>query len=288
MTKRIAQSSQPLSGGFALNMRALFLLGATLFSTQAVATEDPTAIGCETTNLVLFEDFEDPKSKMAKAINKEKNYSVSKGMLTVIYVSNEKGSERNRAHIPLPRPLDNATLNFDVYFPTDFDFVLGGKLFGFAPKNPVWGGQVTKPNGWSSRIMWREGGRPVTYNYHQNRPGKFGEDSQAVGESSIIPRGEWVTLSLFLDTGTGHKDGRSEVWMNGKKASELSDLSFYDKSKNEPITTLALQTFFGGSSPKWAPKNKDGSYRNLPALVDNMSVTEGHCIRPTPFGKPLK
>lgn len=238
---------------------------------------------CETDNALLFETFDNRQSKAAKLINKEKNYSVENGMMSVLYVSNKRGSERNRAHIPLPRSVRQATLNFDVYFPADFDFVLGGKLFGFAPKNPVWGGQTTTLDGWSSRIMWREGGRPVTYNYHQNRPGKYGEDSKAVGEPSTLPRGQWVSLSLYLDIGTSQKDGRSEVWMNGEKASELAGLSFHDKNKDAPITTLALQTFFGGSSPKWAPKNEDGSYRNLPALVDNMGVTEGRCIRPMPM-----
>lgn len=238
---------------------------------------------CETENAMLFERFDNIKSLAAKLIDREKNYSVSNGVMTIRYVGNERGSERNRAHIPLSRSVQQATLNFDVYFPEDFDFVLGGKLFGFAPENPVWGGQETKPDGWSSRIMWREGGRPVTYNYHQNRPGKYGEDSYPVTESSTIPRGEWLSLSIYLDVGTGNKDGRSEVWLNGKKVSELLALSFHDKSKNAPITTLALQTFFGGSSPKWAPKNEDGTYRNLFATVDNMGVTEGHCIRLKPM-----
>lgn len=260
------------------------LLAVLLMPSGLAHAQNPETIAiCETQDALLFEDFEGKKSKAAKLIDREKNYRVTNGMMTVFYISNERGSERNRAHIPLKRSVRQATLNFDVYFPVDFDFVLGGKLFGFAPKNPVWGGQETTLEGWSSRIMWREGGRPVTYNYHQNRPGKYGEDSKAVGEPRVIPRGEWVSLSLYLDIGTSEKDGRSEVWMNGEKTSELSGLSFHNKSVDAPITTLALQTFFGGNSSKWAPKNEDGSYRNLPALVDNMGVTEGRCIRPNPI-----
>lgn len=253
------------------------LAGLTALSSHVSAAEINL---CETNQKLLFDDFSNPKTKMAKRINKEKNYAVSKGMMTVRYISNERGSERNSALIPLPRKVREATLNFDIYFPTDFDFVLGGKLFGFAPKNPVWGGQDGKPNGWSSRVMWREGGRPVTYNYHQNRPGKYGENSQAVVEGAVIPRGQWVSLSLYLDLGDNQRNGLSEVWVNGTKMSELTGLDFHAPDKDAPITTLALQTFFGGSSPKWAPKNEDGSYRNLPALVDNMGVTEGRCIRP--------
>ncbi|MDT0594901.1 polysaccharide lyase [Glaciecola petra] len=249
----------------------------------ATASSPEQSAVCESENAMLFESFDNKDSLAAKLIDREKNYSVSNGVMTIHYVGSERGSERNRAHIPLSRSVQQATLNFDVYFPEDFDFVLGGKLFGFAPENPVWGGQETKLDGWSSRIMWREGGRPVTYNYHQNRPGKYGEDSSPVGELSKIPRGEWLSLSIYLDAGTGNKDGRSEVWLNGKKVSELTGLSFYDKSKKALITTLALQTFFGGSSPKWAPKNEDGTYRNLSATVDNMGVTEGPCIRPQPI-----
>ena len=259
-----------------------FIFGTALASLLALSSQAYAAEAhqCETDQKLLFDDFSNPKTTMAKLIDKEKNYSISKDMMIVRYISNERGSERNRAHIPLPRKVREATLNFDVYFPVDFDFVLGGKLFGFAPKNPVWGGQDGKPNGWSSRIMWREGGRPVTYNYHQNRPGKYGEDSHPVIENAVIPRGQWVALSLHLDIGNGDKTGLSEVWVNGTKMSELTGLDFHASDKDAPITTLALQTFFGGSSPKWAPKNEDGSYRNLPALVDNMGVTEGRCIRP--------
>jgi hypothetical protein len=265
-----------------MKYRSLFALFLWLIPAHASASESAAAAeprsDCLSENILLNEDFENKKSKAARIIRKEKNLNVTNGMMSILYVGNEKGSERMRAHIPLPRAVQQATLNFDVYFPVDFDFVLGGKLFGFAPDKPIWGGQETTLEGWSSRIMWREGGRAVTYNYHQNRPGKYGEDSKPVGEPSLIPRGEWVTMSLYLDAGTGHKDGRSEVWVNGRKASELTDLSFYDKSKSAPITTLALQTFFGGSSPKWAPKTADGRYRNLPALVDNMSVIEGRCV----------
>jgi len=259
-----------------------FVLSACL--TDLAPTSEETDIACGAQDTLLFEGFENTQSTAAKIIDKEKNYSVADGLMQVSYVSNERGSERNRAHIPLSIPLQQATLSFDIFFPEDFDFVLGGKLFGFAPDNPIWGGQTKTLDGWSSRIMWREGGRPVTYNYHQNRPGKYGEDSYTVEEPTVIPHGEWITLSLYLDIGTGQKDGLSQVWLNGKKASELRDLSFHDKSKNAPITTLALQTFFGGSSSKWAPKNKDGSYRNLSVNVDNMSVTQGQCIR----NRPLK
>jgi len=105
-------------------------LASLLFGSPAAAKDiktppEGTAL-CETHNAVLFEDFESKRSRAAKIINKEKNYRVGNGLMTVIYVSNEKGSERNRAHIPLSRDLRQATLNFDVYFP--FRFGAGKRL----------------------------------------------------------------------------------------------------------------------------------------------------------------
>lgn len=268
-----------------LKIRSAFLSGLTCLALPMAAYADKSVekASCETEQALLFEDFNDPNTRMAKLIRREKNYDIADGEMRISYIGNEKGSERIRAHIPLPRKVREATLNFDVYFPKGFDFVLGGKLFGFAPENAVWGGQTNTPDGWSSRIMWRANGRLVTYNYHQNRPGKYGEDSPSVGEGQTLPLGEWVSLSLYLNLGNQDRTGRSEVWMNGEVAGVLEGLNFHAANKNAPIEILALQTFFGGSSPRWAPKSSDGRYRIFRATVDNMGVTEGRCIRSNPI-----
>lgn len=238
-----------------------------------------TAEVCENFPVIL-ESFDSPESPNVLALTQDPNYALGddtdNNYLVATFVGNHVGSERNTRHLDLP-PLDSATLSFDIWFEPDFDFVLGGKLPGFAPVTPAWGGETVEPAEWSNRIMWREGGKLVTYSYHQNLPHKWGEDSQAVSDRSL-PVGSWVSLSLYTDL----IFGKSEVWMDGEKIGELGALDFYAPGENSPITTLAFHSFFGGNTPEWAPKDKEGQYRNLTARFDNVGVYRGHCIRKRP------
>ena len=231
---------------------------------------------CETSP-ILFENFDGPDMSNADRLMSHPNYTLgadeTDNYLISTYVSNEVGSERNTRQLELP-PLQAATLTFDIWFEPDFDFVLGGKLPGFAPDTPAWGGESVEPNEWSNRIMWRTGGELITYSYHQNLPRKWGEDSDPVSETSL-PTGEWIALSLYTDL----DNGISEVWMNGEKISELNELDFHAPNETAPITQLAFHTFFGGNTPKWAPRDEDGNFKNLTARFDNIAVYRSQCIR---------
>lgn len=52
-------------------------------------------------------------------------------------------------------------LEYEVYFPGSFDFVMGGKLPGMHGGNLQCSGYSSVPNGnncFSTRLMWRENG----------------------------------------------------------------------------------------------------------------------------------
>jgi hypothetical protein len=54
-----------------------------------------------------------------------------------------------------------AMLEYEVYFPGSFDFVMGGKLPGMHGGNLQCSGYSSVPNGnncFSTRLMWRENG----------------------------------------------------------------------------------------------------------------------------------
>ena len=59
-------------------------------------------------------------------------------------------------------PSDTVTLSYDVFFPSTFEWVKGGKLpgvcFGSDPKGCATGGEWS-PNEGSFRLMWREDGQ---------------------------------------------------------------------------------------------------------------------------------
>ena len=65
-------------------------------------------------------------------------------------------------------PLDlmaahNVTLDYSVFFPADFDWVKGGKLPGLYGGHKGCSGGNDAKTCWSTRLMWREGGKGEVY-----------------------------------------------------------------------------------------------------------------------------
>jgi hypothetical protein len=57
----------------------------------------------------------------------------------------------------------NMTLEYSVFFPAGFDFVLGGKMPGlYGGKEGCSGGDAAE-DCWSSRMMWRKDGNGELY-----------------------------------------------------------------------------------------------------------------------------
>ncbi len=114
-----------------------------------------TAEVCENFPVIL-ESFDSPESPNVLALTQDPNYALGddtdNNYLVATFIGNHVGSERNTRHLDLP-PLDSATLSFDVWFEPGFDFVRGGKLPGFAPDTPAWGGETVEPAEWSNRIL---------------------------------------------------------------------------------------------------------------------------------------
>lgn len=153
---------------------------------------------------------------------------------------------------------DTLYYGFRVKFSDDFDFVWGGKLPGLAGGNGNSGGKV--PNGhdgWSVRVMWNDENKFVSYVYHPDQEGKYGDafiwdmGEQANGQ---IERGKWHTLQTRVQLNRpGEKDGSVIAWLNGKKVLVKEGLRFRDINGLE-IDHFHFVSFFGGHGPKWAPK----------------------------------
>ncbi|KAI8850493.1 hypothetical protein BC829DRAFT_361421, partial [Chytridium lagenaria] len=180
-------------------------------------------------------------------------------------------------------PLDltrtqKVTLEYQVFFPRDFEFNKGGKLPGlFGGEFGCSGGDSAK-DCFSARFMWRQGGLGETYMYvnqaAQNRnlcrppflvPNticnpEFGI-SVARGGFTFI-RGSWnfirqtIRLNSFSGSNRPVEDGELTVYHNGNLSFSLKNIVF----RLQPRVTfigIDVETFFGGNTRDFAsPKNQ--------------------------------
>jgi hypothetical protein len=174
---------------------------------------------------------------------------------------------------------DEACLSYDVQFEDGFEFNQGGKLPGFFGGDAPTGGRIPNgSDGFTSRFMWRSGGRGEVYAYI---PSSI-EHGTSFGRGSwSFATGRWQRISQYLKLNTpGQADGQFKVWLDGNLVYEVSnvELRTVDSLK---INGFLVHTFFGGNDQSWAsPKDqsiwfsdfsvKTGSL-NLPQLQSSQS-----------------
>tara|TARA_B100000700_G_C15060238_1_gene865299 strand:+ start:6851 stop:7621 length:771 start_codon:yes stop_codon:yes gene_type:complete len=194
--------------------------------------------------------------------------------LKVYYQGFARGSKRIIRTIPLSQATTSATLSFAGKFCEGFDFAKGGKLHGFAPENPVTGGTPIKPDGWSARAMWGQNGQLKTYVYHQGMKGKYG-DTKPAPEFRFEP-GRYYHLSyrLTLNQPASESNGEFSISVNDKLIVEHTGLQFRaSENASTLIHQFMFNTFHGGSSPEWAPRNNKGDYKRDCAYFDDIRIT---------------
>jgi hypothetical protein len=152
---------------------------------------------------------------------------------------------------------DDLSLEYQVKFQKDFDFVKGGKLPGLCGGACNTGGRKPAGEGFSARYMWRAGGKLVLYLYHMDQPTLYGEDFPL---GVTAKAGTWYCLKERLSMNTpGKSDGRVRVWIDGKKALDLDKVRF--RSDNAvTVDAFYFDTFFGGSSDDWAAVKDERAY----------------------------
>ncbi|KAK4688832.1 hypothetical protein P7C73_g1269, partial [Tremellales sp. Uapishka_1] len=146
-------------------------------------------------------------------------------------------------------PLDvtsakNATLQYSVYFPIDFDFVKGGKLPGLYGGHKGCSGGNAAVDCFSTRMMWRTGGKGELYLYapkDKQTPSLCQTAPQSVCDSQYglsigrgawtFPRGDWTTIrqDVWLNT-PGQNDGGFNVWINGRLVISANDVYYRENA----------------------------------------------------------
>ncbi|WP_369812371.1 polysaccharide lyase [Alkalimonas delamerensis] len=192
----------------------------------------------------------------------------------VNYLGFERGSRRVVVTSPLTAA-EEATLSFAVKFCPEFDFARGGKLHGLGSARPVAGGNPVTDDRWSARLMWRREGGLMTYVYHQDMRGRYG-DTKSAGSFRFTP-GQYhrIDMTVRLNTLPDLADGEITVQVDGKPVIRHQALRFRSTAASEGlIRSIMFNTFHGGSSPEWAPRTAEGDFKQDCAYFDDFVVRQ--------------
>ena len=196
------------------------------------------------------------------------NFNHSGGQsLRVFYPKGKIGPEDSGAQAPLQ--LSKAReyyLSYWVRFSSDFSFgttEFAGKVgLGLAGGASCSGGQVCDgTNGFSSRFIWRSGGKAAIYYYsmgHEGQYGDFQDLKNPAGQLLYFPRGGWVNVAQRVKVnsvsgGTANADGEIDVWFNGTPAASIRNLRFVTNA--DQVDKAYFSSFAGGGTLEFAPTN---------------------------------
>ncbi|GAA5978572.1 hypothetical protein JCM10908_004409 [Rhodotorula pacifica] len=217
---------------------------------------------------------------------KEWTNGIAKDTESALQVASPKGS-RNPSAKPVggmgfySSKLDiaaahNVSFSYSVFFPTDFDFVKGGKLPGLYGGAKACSGGSAAQSCWSARLMFRTNGMGELYLYAPREkqvdalctlgPLSFCNSvyGMSIGRGSwTFKRGEWSNIrqDIWLNT-PGKPDGGFNIWVNNKLV--LHSNSVYYRN-----TAAGLISNGTGTGPDNLP------LIDYDALPDNLEIPNG-------------
>ncbi|WWC60724.1 uncharacterized protein I303_103300 [Kwoniella dejecticola CBS 10117] len=202
--------------------------------------------------------------------------------------NNPRGGSTFYAHPLNMRRVHNATLEYSVFFPKDFDFVKGGKLPGLYGGYSGCAGGVDARDCFSTRMMWRENGHGELYLYaprHRQtqrlcRSPPFSDCSTpyglSIGRGSwTFQRGEWTNIrqDVWLNT-PGRNDGGFNIWINGKLMVHANDVFFRDVTETCLASMGNSAALWSGLSPIKRDEEPDADSLDTFITEDWLSVNQ--------------
>lgn len=189
-----------------------------------------------------------------------------------------------------PFSSQGATIEYDVFVPSDFPFVKGGKMPGLAggrSNGRGCGGGNDPTDCFSVRIMWRREGNGEVYIYAPE--GKQGKNfcskykscngvdfpctvcnynkGVSFGRGTFkFKRGQWqrLTLSMVLND-VGKANGYLELQVDGKRVLSYDQMRWRTRSKVK-VEAIDVASWFGGSDASWSPP------KDTHILIKNMKA----------------
>ncbi|KEI41007.1 polysaccharide lyase family 14 protein [Mixia osmundae IAM 14324] len=181
----------------------------------------------------------------------------------------------------IPMPIsgsNNVSLAYSVFFPKDFDFVLGGKLPGLYGGHTACSGGVAAEDCFSTRLMFRKNGMGELYLY-------AARDKQVEALCTLPPL-SWCDAVYGMSIGRGSwtfKTGewtniRQDIWLNTPgKANGGFNIWVNDELKLHSDTV-----FYRGARGASSGTVKVGGY----VLLFDSKVNPGFSTFPAPAGAP--
>lgn len=149
-------------------------------------------------------------------------------------------------------PLDAVILQYSVRFPTNFNYVMGGKLPGLYGGTGNTGSDFpTGMDGFTTRFMWRASGAGEAYPF---LPTSAPNDGTELGKGNWYFTGDakWHTLKQQCTLNTvGASNGVIQTWYDGALVLTATGL-FFRSTNTLHIDGVIFQTFFGGDATDWA------------------------------------
>ncbi|WPT11952.1 hypothetical protein PSENEW3n2_00005451 [Picochlorum sp. SENEW3] len=212
------------------------------------------------------------------------------GTLMFVYPYKSSPNDQNN-----PVSATSAALEYEVYIPSDFDFVKGGKLMGMSGGRGGGrgcGGGADPAWCFNSRIMWRRDGwgeaylyvpegmqHPEFCNKYQRcsgtgiKPCNFCNLDKGVSFARggfVFQKGEWNKIYMNMTLNTPNvTNGILEIRHNGRRAIYFDKLN-WRQTDEAKIEAVEFSTWFGGSNSGWGPpKDTHVLLRNIKIWRDD-------------------
>lgn len=199
-----------------------------------------------------------------KDFNNDKNIILlNNNIINVTYKAN-KVDDGFSKYFKLSNLCNSMILEYNIYFPNNFDFVKGGKLPGLYGGDTNHGCSSCKHSNkcFSTRLMWRKNGNGEIYLYSPNQKKinvekKYNDGScgLSLGRGNFtFLKNKWTKIKqqIFLND-LNNDNGIIKLWINNKLYIKNSNIEF-QSSNNKNETGIFFSTFFGGSTKDWAPE----------------------------------
>ena len=120
------------------------------------------------------------------------------------------------------------TLQYDLYFESNWNNSYGGKFHGFSPKTHVTGCKDVQPHTWSARMVLRNR-EPRLYLYHQDKGPGCGT---TIGSNITLAKERWYSVSYYLKVNSraDRSDGVAELHIDGKLVASRKNLKFHSQN----------------------------------------------------------
>lgn len=192
----------------------------------------------------------------ATLVATRQSVSLTNDALRICFVKGKKVDQTGVCLLTAVPPRQQYTLEYRIKYDDTFETGLHGKQFGLSGGKSYTGGlgEACRQNGdgWSVRLQFDAHADEISnqlYVYHCEMKSAYGESLGTHRTPFYYKRGEWhqIRLRVTMQSSPAERDGRIEVWCDGTKRIEVSNVEFVRKEAGRRIDLVRLESFPGGA-----------------------------------------